>query len=70
MKEIKFLLTVITMLVGMVVYVSCQNSEFEPTEEQESYQGLKGVQEFGTALINLSNGVDSRAIDEGSSQKI
>lgn len=30
---------------------------------------MKGVQEFRIALINLSNGVNSRAIDEGPSQK-
>lgn len=59
MKKIKFLLTVIVVLAGTFVYVSCQNSEIEPIEEQESSQELKGVQEYRAALINLSNGVNS-----------
>lgn len=69
MKKIKFLLTVIVVLAGTFVYVSCQNSEIEPIEEQESSQELKGVQEYRAALINLSNGVNSRSMDEEPSQK-
>ena len=69
MKKIKFLFTVIAMLAGIFVYVSCQNSEIEPIEEPESALELKGVQEFRTALINLSNGVNSRSFDEEPSQK-
>lgn len=57
------------MLAGIFVYVSCQNSEIEPIEEQESFQELKGVQEYRAALINLSNGVNSRSMDEELSQK-
>ena len=69
MKKKKLLFTVIAMLAGIFVYVSCQNSEIEPIEEQESFQELKGVQEYRAALINLSNGVNSRSMDEESSQK-
>lgn len=69
MKKIKFLFPVIAMLTGILVYVSCQNSEIEPIEEQESSQELKGVQEYRAALINLSNGVNSRSMDEEPSQK-
>ena len=69
MKKKKLLFTVIAMLAGIFVYVSCQNSEIEPIEEQESFQELKGVQEYRAALINLSNGVNSRSMDEEPSQK-
>lgn len=69
MKKKKIVFTVIAMLAGIFVYVSCQNSEIEPIEEQESFQELKGVQEYRAALINLSNGVNSRSMDEEPSQK-
>jgi hypothetical protein len=64
MKKIKFIITAVCLLTGVLVYVSCQSSDVEPIECTDDYDEMRGVQEYRQALIQLNQSSMSRSEDE------
>lgn len=52
------------MLAGMFVYTSCQSSDVDPVNNEDITQNLKGVQQFKTSLVQLSQHSLSRSGNE------
>lgn len=63
MKKTKFLITVVCLLAGIFVYVSCQSYYVEPVENTEGCNEVRGVQEYRQALIQLTQSSISRSKD-------